>query len=514
MNQERNRQRDSAAFTERESSTVTPGISCLVKNQNSGEILGVDDGKLQQWYDWGSSLCRWEFQDAGNGCVRICSRRDHRCIEAPGASGNAEGAEAFLAVPQDGNRRQLWRAEPAGDGWHLRSAEGGEYLSVYGDRETDGSAITAEPEPVKSSFWTLTPSPASDDPIRPALPPRGDRVIRWTRTALIMDTDVELGFDRDVAYCRCPESYAFRLGSEETEPFPPARVISYFDRTVTLRLPQPITDPEHTVLTVQPADEAIRDGQDNTMDSGSVMKVVWDPYYTQEMRSRTGILVKACRRVNPAVLPYVCDVADKVFSSHPAAARAVAEAGAQIAIYPKGSHIYSLPENRELYCEEMLGIEGFGGDTENAVTSVGEGNIMRDPSATRYPDNNILAHELGHTLHLIGFARAEPELYRQIHETYERVRAAGLWPHTYLISNEAEYFAQLTALWFEGLDESPDGTFNGVLAPVNTREELEEYDPDSWKLMSRIYPGDVYFLPPWSREDAKDHFDIHGNPRE
>ena len=53
-------------------------------------------------------------------------------------------------------------------------------------------------------------------------------------------------------------------------------------------------------------------------------------------------------------------------------------------------------------------------------------------------------------------------------------------------------------------------TRDGIRGPVNTREELAEYDPDAYALMAAVYPGKS--LPyPW--RFTKDDFDVHGRPR-
>ncbi len=346
---------------------------------------------------------------------------------------------------------------------------------------------------------------------KPQTDPTGEKEIEWIRQSLITGREIELEFDRDVKYTEDPKTYEVVVNGDAIEE---VSVISYFDNMVTLRLPKEIEDPEHAVIEVSVTDESVRDEEDNYMDTEKTYEVSYQLYYTKEYTSKCGIKIKACDLVEDNTLKYTADVVDIMASKRPEVAEALVSAGADIALYPKEQNIYYIPEHREFYDPEAMTIEGFGGTLEIPTTSLAAANIERDREYAQYPDANVLAHEFGHAFHLIGIKLADPELFDEIQKTYDQVVEEGLWQNTYLISSVEEYFGQLSACWFEGLDESSDGSFNGVLAPVNTREELKEYDKASYELLQKIYPDDVYFGSPWSKEEAKDHFDIEGNERE
>ena len=157
-------------------------------------------------------------------------------------------------------------------------------------------------------------------------------------------------------------------------------------------------------------------------------------------------------------------------------------------------------------------MEGFGGTVELPTTALATANVERDREHAMYPDTNVMAHEFGHAFHLIGIKTADPELFDEIDATYEKVvLQEGKWANSYAGSNRDEYFGQLAAMWFNGQAETQ--TWNGVLGPVNTRDELKEYDPESYALLEKIFPADKYFASPWAKEDTVDNFDINGNPR-
>lgn len=250
----------------------------------------------------------------------------------------------------------------------------------------------------------------------------------------------------------------------------------------------------------------------NFLESGKSYEVSWKPYYTKSCTSKCGIVIKSCDLVKDETLQYAADVVDIMSAKRLDVAETLVEVGADIALFPAEQTIYYIPEEREFYSAEGLGVEGFGGTVELPTTALAAANVERDYELARYPDTNVLAHEFGHAFHLVGIKLTDPELCDEIDALYQKVvLEEGKWPNSYAGSNRDEYFGQLSALWFNGQAETQD--WNGVLGPVNTREELKEYDPESYALLEKIYPSDQYFDSPWSLEDTVDRYDIDGNPR-
>jgi hypothetical protein len=159
-------------------------------------------------------------------------------------------------------------------------------------------------------------------------------------------------------------------------------------------------------------------------------------------------------------------------------------------------------------------VAGYGGDADVATTSISEANLIRLRSgryATSYPHEMVLVHEFGHAVHLVGINFLEDQtLAEQVRATYRHALDKGLWHDSYAISNYEEYFATLSTIWFDAMQEGVDGRWDGIRGPVNTREELAEYDPLGYELMAAVYPAKS--LPrPWRWN--QDNYDIDGNPR-
>ena len=122
----------------------------------------------------------------------------------------------------------------------------------------------------------------------------------------------------------------------------------------------------------------------------------------------------------------------------------------------------------------------------------------------------VAAHECGHAIHLVGMNGLKDQtLADMIRKAYQHASDNGLWPDTYAISNYEEYFATLSTVWFNVMQEGVDGRWDGIRGPVNTREELKVYDPEGYELMKHIYPEKT--LPePWHYN--VNIYDIDGKP--
>ena len=100
---------------------------------------------------------------------------------------------------------------------------------------------------------------------------------------------------------------------------------------------------------------------------------------------------------------------------------------------------------------------------EIPTTSISETNvlhILEGPYTTRYKHECILVHEFAHAVHLIGINyMKDTSLADEFRNLYAQAKADGLWPNTYAISNYEEYFATLSTVWFNVMEEGTNGTW-------------------------------------------------------
>jgi hypothetical protein len=114
---------------------------------------------------------------------------------------------------------------------------------------------------------------------------------------------------------------------------------------------------------------------------------------------------------------------------------------------------------------------GLGGSESDPLCSCGEENLLAYPGDP-YSSECILIHEFAHNIHLRGLVNIDPTFDGRLKTAYQQAVKAGLWNGKYASVNHHEYFAEGVQSWFNNNREN-DHDHNHV----NTREELEQYDP-------------------------------------
>jgi alpha-glucosidase len=163
--------------------------------------------------------------------------------------------------------------------------------------------------------------------------------------------------------------------------------------------------------------------------------------------------------------------------------------GTRIAIMARYEGTTDIPEHRHLASDTTLNWDlrarGLGGDLELPLTSCAEENVLAY-QIDKYHAEDILIHEFAHSIHLIGLMLAVPDFDSRLKTCYEAAKAKGLLSGTYRETDKEEYLAEAVQDWFNVNAETPcaDGKHNWC----NTREELKEFDPDLYQLLSEYFP--------------------------
>lgn len=117
-----------------------------------------------------------------------------------------------------------------------------------------------------------------------------------------------------------------------------------------------------------------------------------------------------------------------------------------------------------------------------------EESILCGPT-DRWRGESICVHEFAHTISIYGLYDADPTFEDRLEEAYQNARAAGLFENTYAMENAQEYWGEGVQDWYyTNLESEPP---NGVHGPIDTREELLEYDPALYDLISEWLSPDV-----------------------
>jgi len=117
-----------------------------------------------------------------------------------------------------------------------------------------------------------------------------------------------------------------------------------------------------------------------------------------------------------------------------------------------------------------------------------EENVMCDRSADRWRGESICVHEFAHTMHLGVYNEMDSTFMDRVDAAFRAAREAGKYSNTYAASNSVEYFGEGVQNWYNTNIESIPA--NGVHNEINTRSEMEEYDPELYELLAEVLPDE------------------------
>lgn len=277
----------------------------------------------------------------------------------------------------------------------------------------------------------------------------------------------------------------------------------------TLRLEEPITDltdlPE---IKVAIKGNVIKGKTTNAFVPEQTVTVEkYEPFYTQERTLDCGVKVLGSAKVREAAMDTAQEMM-KVLLANETVAKRMGDAGCMLGIYGEGEIAYDIPEHRFDYDTDFLYVEGFGG---TQLASIRDANVLRLKTGsyrTGYPDESILTHEFAHTVYNFGLSEEQQEEWIDIYDTST---GSGKWANSYAGSNKDEYFATLSAIWFNSMDDTYNGQWDGVRGPINTRAELKAYDEDAYNFLSNIYVSDQYLPSPWENGTVPDNYTYSGD---
>ncbi len=143
---------------------------------------------------------------------------------------------------------------------------------------------------------------------------------------------------------------------------------------------------------------------------------------------------------------------------------------------PEHSHLYP-----PLFWDKRARGLGADSDSERPCVSCGEENLIELPGDP-YASENILIHEFAHAIHEMGLNTIDSTFQERLETIFANAIKKGLWKGTYAATNEMEYWAEGVQSWY-GSNRQNDFEHNHV----NTRKELQAYDPDLAKLIEEVF---------------------------
>ena len=137
-----------------------------------------------------------------------------------------------------------------------------------------------------------------------------------------------------------------------------------------------------------------------------------------------------------------------------------------------------MPEYRRAQNPSFMNerVRGTGG----RPTSFGEENLLSLP-IDRYDDESIGLHEFCHTIDG-ALRQMDPTWSERRNKVFKNAMEKRLWQNTYAASNAGEFWAEICQSYFDC-----NRTNNWNHGPIGKREQLKEYDPDSYELVRSTF---------------------------
>jgi len=213
-----------------------------------------------------------------------------------------------------------------------------------------------------------------------------------------------------------------------------------------------------------------------------------DPFY-RKYADAGGLPVLSSGSPDDEALRRACRLLVNMLSRRPDVRAKLVELRARFVVIGKHEGTTDVPEYgfRDKPQAERDAIDartrGIGGQ----ASSCGEENLMC-LAGDRYPAESICVHEFSHTIRE-GVYQVDSAFDARLRAAFDEARSRGILVGTYRSENSDEYWAEGVQDWY-GTNAEADPA-DGINNAVNTRHELEAFDPGLHALVGEMFPGDT-----------------------
>ena len=214
-----------------------------------------------------------------------------------------------------------------------------------------------------------------------------------------------------------------------------------------------------------------------------------DPFYKKYVDA-DGIPIISSENVADQALLNARDIVKDMISGLPTVKAKMILNHIRVGIIGISERPTQMPEYRDLYTA-FPGTDwdnrarAYGATIERPLTTDCEENLLCKPG-DRYVGEEILTHEFSHAIHELGLRFTDPTFDTRLQAAYNNAIYTGLWLNTYAATDVREYWAEGVQDWYNSnLEAIPT---NGVHNQVNTRTELQTYDPELYNLILAYFP--------------------------
>jgi hypothetical protein len=205
------------------------------------------------------------------------------------------------------------------------------------------------------------------------------------------------------------------------------------------------------------------------------------PWYAKYVDAK-GIPILGSTAVSDAALLTARSNVLRLLATSPKSVRAkLASQKVRVVVWGRGEVPSSIPEFRAKFGTGLDAIYwgGFGATTSLPICAGTEANLVDNDGS-----ENLMVHEFGHTIAEMALATIDANFMAELNAAWNarsKVTPAR-WAGTFAGTDTKEYWAEGLQSYFN-VNRPRDAVHNGV----DTRAELQAYDPLLYALLNRIY---------------------------
>lgn len=223
----------------------------------------------------------------------------------------------------------------------------------------------------------------------------------------------------------------------------------------------------------------------------------YDGWYKKYVRAK-GLAVLGSERADDEALMEANNIVRRMFAYRYDMLKDMIEAGLIVVVLADGEDVSDVPE----VGKDVAGKRRTLGCTvKRKVIVVGQENLLRR-ERDRHEGESVLVGQLAQAVHVLlgrrpvdldyegrtkqqyelGLQRMDERFDKRLESLYEAAMSKGLWTDTRAAKNYRLYWIEAVQSWFDANKEGGPGHNR-----VNTREELQQYDPELAKLVADVF---------------------------
>ena len=229
-----------------------------------------------------------------------------------------------------------------------------------------------------------------------------------------------------------------------------------------------------------------------------------DPYYTKFTWAREFPVIG--REASDEALLQANETIRRMFAYRHDILKAFIADGMKLVVLGPDEHISDLPEYQRLSDPNSIDVLAryLTYTPEMKLLVAGEENVLANPRGMYLGDNQVIRVFADAIWRVTGTRPVDPDfenrprwIWQQyelrvqrlderfdarLKEVFEKAMAAGKWRGTAAVADRVAYWTEGVLIYFDALGQ--DDVPTDAAHPIDTRERLEEYDPDLFSLVN------------------------------